>query len=116
MAFLALEVSRLGRPETGTALLQHFRTLHDPAASDALVHFYMSVRATMRAKVSAWHVGDPQFPDPRPWLRRTRSYLRDAARHARIALALLAGERSVPRGPMLQQRRQRLAARDAPHR
>lgn len=117
VAFLALEMARLGRADTASALMRRYRSTRDPLASDALVHFYMSLRAGTRAKLSAWHIGDPQFADPRPWLTRTRSYLRDAMRHARAALRLLAKQSPSPgRGPALQQRRQRLTRRDPPHR
>jgi aminoglycoside phosphotransferase family enzyme len=85
LAFLALEMGRQGHAAMAWAMLRQYRDIHAPAASDALLHFYMSHRALVRATLSAWHIGDPQFPDPRPWRRRTRSYLRDAARHARRA-------------------------------
>lgn len=87
LAFLALEIERLRQARAAWALLRQFRDRHSPAASDALLHFYMSHRAATRAMLSAWHVGDPQFPDPRPWRARTRDYLRRAARHAGRALA-----------------------------
>jgi uncharacterized protein len=90
IAFLSLEMERLGRGRCARDLLRAYRRQYDPSASDALVHFYMCHRAMMRAKVSAWHIGDRQFPDPRPWQRRTRSYLRDAQRHAQLALRALA--------------------------
>ncbi len=85
LAFLALEMERQGHAAMAWSMLQRYRDIHAPAASDALLHFYMSHRALVRARLSAWHIGDPQFPDPLPWRRRTRSYLRDAARHARRA-------------------------------
>lgn len=46
----------------------------------------MSLCGTSHAKLAAWHVGDPQFPNPRPWLRRTNSLLRDAFRFGQEAL------------------------------
>jgi aminoglycoside phosphotransferase family enzyme len=89
LAFLALEIERLGHAAQAWALLARFRAGIDDGGSDALAHFYMSRRAGVRARLSAWHIGDPQYPDPRPWQRRTRSYLRDAERHARAALRML---------------------------
>jgi len=51
-----------------------------------LTHIYMSHRALTRAKLAAWHLGDPQFPDPAPWLARAAFRLRSAEHHARRAL------------------------------
>ena len=71
------------------------------------------LQALARAKLAAWHVGDAQFPDPRPWLRRAAGYLDDARRCAdralRLASADAAARGSVGRSrrPALQQRRQR---------
>ncbi|HWL63198.1 MAG TPA: hypothetical protein VNQ32_10390 [Steroidobacteraceae bacterium] len=116
VAFLALEMARLGRACSASALLHHYCTTLDSHASSALLHFYMSLRAAARAKVSAWHIGDPQFPDPRPWLARTRSYLEDAAWHARIVLRQQPTDWSAGGGPAFRQWRQRPAGRDALHR
>ncbi|HMA13008.1 MAG TPA: hypothetical protein VKO83_14040 [Steroidobacteraceae bacterium] len=111
IAFLALEIGRLRRRRCAQALLREYRHRHDPTASDALVHFYMSHRALVRAMVSAWHIGDAQFPDQAPWIRRTLSYLLDAQRHVlaavrRASRAPQGGRSSVHRRPAFQQRRQ----------
>jgi len=98
MAFLSLEIARLGRGRCAQDLLRGYRSHYCPSASDALVHFYMCHQAMMRAKVSAWHIGDRQFPDPRPWQRRTRSYLRDAQHHAQCALRALSRARRQSAG------------------
>jgi uncharacterized protein len=92
MAFLALEIEHLGRARLAWKLLQEYRAAHDSDASDALTHLYVSLRALLRARLSAWHIGDQQFRNPRPWLRRTRVYLREAEEHARAALQAFAGE------------------------
>lgn len=88
MAFLALEIARLGHTAQAWSMLRRYRAAYEPGASDALLHFYISRRALVRARLAAWHIGDPQFPDPRPWRLRTRSYLRDAARHAALIRAV----------------------------
>jgi aminoglycoside phosphotransferase family enzyme len=85
VALLALEIERC-RPALARAFLRRLAArLGDPVPA-ALTHIYMSHRALTRAKLAAWHLGDPQFPDLAPWLSRTESYLRSAERHARAAL------------------------------
>ena len=89
VAFLALEIERLGHRALAAQLLQRFQSASDNQGADPLVGFYLSHRAATRAKLAVWHLGDPQFPDPRPWIGRANSYLRDALRHGRRALRLL---------------------------
>jgi aminoglycoside phosphotransferase family enzyme len=85
LAFLALEIERFGHPSLGLEVVRRFSLASGQCVTDAVVHFYMSHRAATRAKLAAWHIGDPQFPDPRPWAARAHSYLRDALRHAQQA-------------------------------
>ena len=87
-AFLALECVRLGASDVAYDLLCGVRTAMADSASDALLHFYMSQRAVTRAKVSAWHLRDPQLASrARHWKARAYSYLDDALHFARLALA-----------------------------
>lgn len=90
LAFLALEIERLGQGACAAQLTQRFQSESGDQACEAVVHFYMSHRATTRAKLSAWHIGDPQFPNPRPWVARAHSYLNDAFRYVQLALHLSA--------------------------
>jgi aminoglycoside phosphotransferase family enzyme len=115
VAFLSLEIERLGHRELAAELVRRFCEATRDPASPALVCFYRSHRAANRAKLAAWHLGDPQFPDPRPWLARTDSYLRDAGRHALEALRLVEAGSSVPVDgrPALEQRRNRRPPRHA---
>jgi uncharacterized protein len=89
MANLALEVTRLAGARAGLDLLGRFRRSRREPISEAVLLFYMSLGAATRAKLAAWHVGDAQFPDPRPWLRRTNSLLRAALHYALEALRAL---------------------------
>jgi hypothetical protein len=68
-------------------------------APPSLVDFYASHRAMARAKLAAWHVGDPQFPDPRRWVARANDDLGRADRKIRAALAGLKTARASPRRP-----------------
>lgn len=109
LAFLALEIERLGRWNLAFELIRRFCRASEQCVQDIVVHFYMSHRAATRAKLAAWHIGDPQFPNPRPWNARARSYLRDALHHAQQALRSVRNSDSSsirPRRPVLEKRRQ----------
>jgi aminoglycoside phosphotransferase family enzyme len=113
LAFLSLEIERLGHPALAAELVGRFCAATRDDAARAIVSFYRSHRAATRAKLAVWHLGDPQFPDSRPWLARADSYLRDARRHALEAFRILDVERSARVGgrPALEQRRDRRATR-----
>lgn len=117
LAYLALEIERLGRPVLAVDLVRRYRIASHDSVSDAIVSFYQSYRASTRAKLAAWHLDDPMIPDARPWLKRARSYLRDADRHVRRALESLPGDaRPVVGGrPGIQQRRERRSGEQARH-
>lgn len=89
LAFLALECARLGAPQTGEALLQRCCAARQDPVHPAVLRFYMSQRAIVRAKIAAWHLRDPQFTDRRVWIARAHSYLGDALRDAHVALELI---------------------------
>ncbi len=89
LAFLALEIERLGNPALAAELLRRFEVARGDPVPEAIFHFYLSHRAATRAKLAVWHLGDPQFSDTRPWIARAHSYLRDAQRHGGQALRLL---------------------------
>jgi aminoglycoside phosphotransferase family enzyme len=118
VALLSLEIARLGHPQLADRLATTVRVASQPCASEAIVRFYRSHRAASRAKLAVWHLGDPQFPDPRPWIRRARSYLADAERYARQAIDVLAKGASagVHGRPLLEQRRKRASGAQSSHR
>jgi aminoglycoside phosphotransferase family enzyme len=83
IAYLALECECAGAPWIGDAALEIYRehTGDDPPA--ALVRFYKSCRASLRAKLSAWHLKDHVDPaDRTKWIARAQRYLELAARYA----------------------------------
>lgn len=86
MAFLTLECRRLGASAAARVLLSCYLRSTAIPPSDALIHFYISQRATIRAKLAAWHVRDPQFARRASlWRSRANSYLADATRYIRRA-------------------------------
>jgi len=111
VALLGLEIARLGNAALAQWFLEAFFGATGDDISEAALQFYMSLTAMTRAKLAAWHIGDPQFPDARPWIRRTQRCLREAQRHARRSLRSLGSSGSRDSGwPMLEQFRQRQAA------
>lgn len=93
ISFLALECRRLGATHVAADLLAlYVRTTGDPVPQ-ALIHFYMSRRAAVRAQIAAWHLRDAAFArQSRKWRRHAHSYLADALRHIHRARSLaLAG-------------------------
>lgn len=83
IAYLALECEHAGAAWIGDAALEIYNELtgEDPAAP--LVRFYKSVRASLRAKLSAWHLRDhPDSAAQAKWTKRARAYLELAGRYA----------------------------------
>jgi aminoglycoside phosphotransferase family enzyme len=115
IAFLALEIERLGGRRPARELVERFCDRRSDPVAAALVHFYQSYRATTRAAIAAWHLGDPQFPDPKPWVAQANARLREAKRHGRLAIDALAAAASVRdvRRPALEQRCERVAVQHA---
>ena len=101
MALLALEIEQLGFPSTADALLGRFRVASSSPPGAGVLDFYASHRAVTRAKVAAWHLDDPQFPDAAPWIARSHAMLEAAMRYAARALYALDHESTNGRVPAL---------------
>lgn len=86
VALLTLEVAQLDAP-VAAAIKEEF-CKHMPHAPPAcILEFYMSHRAMVRAKLSAWHV-DGLNPGAEPaWVSRAQQWLERAAHHIRLANA-----------------------------
>lgn len=84
VAYLAMECEYIGAPWVGEVAFDEYRERardHPPAE---LTRFYKSCRASLRAKLSAWHLRDhPDPTDRRKWTERARVYLELAGRYAR---------------------------------
>lgn len=81
LAFLALELTRLGAAQAGNALLRMYRILSRDNVSPMLIAFYQSHRAMVRAVLAIWHLDDPTVLNRERWYRRALTYL-DIAEHA----------------------------------
>jgi aminoglycoside phosphotransferase family enzyme len=82
LAYLAIECHRLGAPHLGDVVLETYRTDTGDRPPDALVNFYASTRAVLRAKLAIWHLKDEHRPDAEQWRTRTMQYLYIAADRA----------------------------------
>ena len=78
LSFLHLECARIGHEATGRALLRGCLAQLTDHATDALLHFYRSHRATTRAKLYVWRASEPDGGTPGEWLDRAGGYLRSA--------------------------------------
>ena len=89
IAFLALECVRLGAPGAADELIARYRRATGDPAPAALIQFYMSRRAAIRAQLAAWHLRDEALAgQSRKWKARAQTYLADALHHIRQACAL----------------------------
>ncbi|MDP2058085.1 MAG: hypothetical protein Q8K35_10045 [Thiobacillus sp.] len=85
LGYLALECERLHAPEVGRWLLESYSEASGDAPPSALLHFYQSCRATLRAKLAIWHLRDDGRHPPGKWVAAARDYLELAQRHADLA-------------------------------
>ncbi|HRP96496.1 MAG TPA: hypothetical protein PL143_09625 [Rhodocyclaceae bacterium] len=82
LAYLALECERLGAADVGAQVFEHYAQATGDRAPDALIHFYKSFRACLRAQIAIWHTVDGRVRDHAKWRQRARDYLALADRHA----------------------------------
>ena len=99
IAFLALECARLAGARSASRLIAHYRRSSADRVPAALIDFYMSRRAAVRALISAWHLRDAAFALEQPaWRARAESYLADALRLGRRALSRAGRTATAARG------------------
>jgi aminoglycoside phosphotransferase family enzyme len=75
LAFLGVECDRLGSAWVGKAVLQAYCAQSGDPITSELMDFYRSRRATVRAKLVAWHLRDPAVCGLANWRQDTREYL-----------------------------------------
>ena len=97
LAFLEVECERLGFAGKGRYLAgQVARGLHD-GVPDALFSFYRCYHATVRARLAAAHLLEPEIGSPDGWRDLSHQYLALAATGATVLDAFLAARRRRPR-------------------
>lgn len=83
LAYLAIECEFLGDSTIGPRILAVYADATGDVPADALVQFYASVRAFLRAKLAVWHIADlRKGHDEAMWANRAIHYLQLAHRHA----------------------------------
>jgi aminoglycoside phosphotransferase family enzyme len=82
LGYLALECERLQAPRVGRWLLDGYGEASGDVPPDALIHFYQSCRASLRAKLALWHLRDDGRHPPGRWRSTAGEYLELAQRHA----------------------------------
>ncbi|OGA25173.1 MAG: hypothetical protein A3I02_08760 [Betaproteobacteria bacterium RIFCSPLOWO2_02_FULL_67_26] len=76
LAYLGMECEYAGAAWIGEAAFETYRQATGDGPPDALVRFYKSCRAGVRAKLSAWHLADhPDPADQGKWTARALRYL-----------------------------------------
>ena len=91
LGFLALECERLGAPQLTSMILDGYRARSGDAPPAALVHFYQSHRACVRARLAARHLRDAPLQSAAAWVARAVDYLGLARSHLERARAGIRG-------------------------
>ncbi len=82
LAYLALECERLGAPDLRERIFDAYRRLSGDTVPEALIDFYQSYRACIRARIAIWHWRDPALRGIPKWRVQALDYLRLALAHA----------------------------------
>lgn len=91
VAFLAMDLERLGADDLARQLLEHHRELVDDTYPRTLLHHYVAMRAHIRAKVAALKAA-PGDIDASDRTRRLLDLTLDHLRQTRVVLVLVGGE------------------------
>lgn len=82
LAFLAMECEMLGADWVSNVLFETYASVTGDQPCDALLHFYKSFRACIRARLALWHLLDDEVSEPEKWHGQARGYVELAERHA----------------------------------
>lgn len=84
LAFFAMECERLGAESIGGVIREIYVRVTGDQVAEALWNFYKGYRACVRAKISAWHLDDPDVHDSAKWIERAKAYLHLAQKYAPV--------------------------------
>jgi aminoglycoside phosphotransferase family enzyme/predicted kinase len=90
VAFLAMDLERLGAPELASSLLSRYSEFSAEAHADTLAHYYVATRAMVRAKVSAVRAAQGDH-DAAALARALLALALDHLRRAQVHLVLVGG-------------------------
>jgi uncharacterized protein len=85
LGFLALECERLYAPWIKDTVFDAYTDMTGDRPDAAMVHFYQSCHACVRAKLALRHLLDEHPREPGRWSPLARSYIRLAAAHLEAA-------------------------------
>ncbi|HEX7685799.1 MAG TPA: hypothetical protein VF446_20060 [Trinickia sp.] len=89
--FLALECERLGRADFARAFLSAYAEATGDTPPAALMRFYQSHRAVVRAKIAVWHLQEAAYRGSPKWNALARRYLQLAGEHIASSASGLKG-------------------------
>jgi len=75
LAFLTMECELAGWGAAADAVFAAYQAMSGDLASPQLLDFYRSRRAGVRAKVTAWHLRDPDYREREDWSSKADRYL-----------------------------------------
>ena len=90
VAFLAMDLERLGYPEAAARFLLGYQELADDRFPEPLLHHYLATHAYVRAKVSCLQA-DQGAPDAIAQARQFQRIARDHLRRSQVTLVLIGG-------------------------
>lgn len=90
VAFLAMDLERIGRPDLATLLLDAYRTESGDSWPASLAHHHIAYRAQVRAKVAAIRAGQGDVASA-PAARRLLELCRAHLEQGRIRIVLVGG-------------------------
>ena len=82
IGFLALDCERLAGEAVANTLLMHYQTISHDYPPPALLHFYQSLRAAVRARLAILRLSEQGYRTHGEWVERARLWLRLALKHA----------------------------------
>lgn len=89
LSYLAMECERLGAAWVGDLVFDTYGEVTSDYPPLELLQFYKSFRATLRAKITIWHIKDDKIRERGKWVKRTMRYLDLADRYAQKLCAPL---------------------------
>ncbi|NDC10761.1 MAG: hypothetical protein EBZ75_15765 [Oxalobacteraceae bacterium] len=82
IGFLALDCERLAGEATARILLQHYQRFMKDYPPPALLHFYQSLRAAVRARLAILRLSEQNHRPSQTWVDRAKGWLQLAVKHA----------------------------------
>ena len=82
LSFFMIECEMLGAPAVGATVFNRYRAATGDQPPPMLLDFYKAFRASLRAKITIWHLGETPVRDPARWPPLARRYLDVAEMYA----------------------------------